>query len=139
MDGLEGETHPEVGARIMRIFGQEWYDFTLLHSRFYAKRLGKPLSKLCYTDKLSFLLTPRWLYLTMARWSGELWEYRLGQASRTPAHAAQSDEEWHAEVTKYMTAWIATHKDGREDTWTRVDEHGMTDVDRELMNDTTQR
>ncbi|WP_157894982.1 hypothetical protein [Verrucomicrobium sp. GAS474] len=48
MDGPEGEIHPEFGAAIMRrLFGDEWGDFCLLHSRYYAKRVGRPVSALC--------------------------------------------------------------------------------------------
>jgi hypothetical protein len=64
MDGAEGETHPEFAARIMAtLFGQQWGDFTLLHSRFYSKKLGRPFSRLCVADKLAIYLTPRWLYI----------------------------------------------------------------------------
>src|SRR5215469_12004558 len=50
MDDEIGETHPELGAKIMSIFGPEWSDLVLLHSRFYSERLGKPYSRLCYAD-----------------------------------------------------------------------------------------
>ena len=83
MDGLEGEQHVVLGGRIMGwIFGPEWRDFTLCHSRHWAKRVGKRYSKLCLADKLAFVLTPAWLYLPMARLSGELQEYMRVASSR---------------------------------------------------------
>lgn len=91
IDGPEGEKHPELGANIMHSLfdrpvmvwknGEEewsdkyWYDLTLYHSRFYAKKAGKPYSRLCVADKLAFALTPKWLYLPMVRFTGELEEY----------------------------------------------------------------
>ena len=36
---------------------------------------GLPISRLCLADKLAFALTPAWLYLPMAGWTGELREY----------------------------------------------------------------
>ena len=32
MDGPEGETHVELGARIMRIFGRRWEEFTVSYT-----------------------------------------------------------------------------------------------------------
>ena len=59
MDGFEGEQHVVLGGRIMGwLFGPEWRDFTLCHSRHWAKRVGKRYSKLCLADKLAFVLTP---------------------------------------------------------------------------------
>ncbi len=119
MDSPEGETHPLLGARIMgRLFGWRWHDFCLLHSRFYANRLGRPFSRLCVADKLAIALTPPWLYLPMARWSGELAEYRQGQRGRTQAVLDESDREWFDAVQAYCRAWAYEHRDGREDTWT---------------------
>jgi hypothetical protein len=119
MDGAEGETHPEWAARVMgRLFGRRWHDFTLLHSRFYSNRLGRPFSRLCVADKLAIALTPSWLYLPMARWSGELDEYRQGQRGRTEQRPDESDREWHAAVQAYCRGWAYEHRDGREDTWT---------------------
>jgi hypothetical protein len=66
MDGPEGEEHVHLGARIMGLlFGDWWADFTLRHSRYWAKRNGVSVSKLCYADKLAFAMTPGWLYLPM--------------------------------------------------------------------------
>ena len=118
MDGPEGETHPEWAARIMgAVFGQRWGDFTLLHSRFYAKRLAKPFSRLCVADKLAIALTPAWLYLRQASVTRELQEYMRGTAARTPA-GPRSPVQWYSDVQAYCRAWAYEHRDGRDDTWT---------------------
>ena len=80
MDGPEGEMHPIPWARIMgwlfdwprltsadrchsdgefiyRARNKRWYNFSLLHSRYYAKKLGLPFSRLCVADKLAIALT----------------------------------------------------------------------------------
>jgi hypothetical protein len=82
MDGLEGERHPELGARIMARFDvgrwydlHRWHDFCLYHSRTYAKLHGAEVSKLCYADKLAFTVQPKWLYLFLVRLTGEYTEY----------------------------------------------------------------
>jgi hypothetical protein len=45
IDGPEGESHVELGAKIMRIFGEKWSDFSMYHSRYYAKKHGKKPSR----------------------------------------------------------------------------------------------
>ncbi len=128
MDGDEGETHPEFGARIMgRLFGDEWYAFTLLHSRFYSKRLNRPFSRLCVADKLGVVLMPWWLYLPLTYLTGEVYEYMAGQGGRTAGNGHRY-REWNREVCNYLRAWVEAHRDGREDTWTQT--HGMTNEDR---------
>ncbi len=119
MDGPEGETHPELGGRIMgRLFGRQWHDFCLLHSRFYSKRLGRPFSRLCVADKLAIALTWLWLYIPMARLTGELAEYRRGQRGRAEVVVGESDWDWCRHVQAYCRAWAWEHRAGREDTWT---------------------
>ena len=117
MDGPEGEKHVELGARVMSIFGDDWYWFTLLHSRFYAKKNNKPFSRLCVADKLAIALTPAWLYLKQARATGELREYMAGAGARTPA-GERSAEQWLSDVQHYCRSWAYEHRDGRTDTWT---------------------
>lgn len=47
MDGIEGERHPEFGARLTgKLFGDEYYQIVLFHSRHYSKLVGKEPSKL---------------------------------------------------------------------------------------------
>lgn len=134
MDGPEGETHPEVGARIMRrLFGEPWGELVLLHSRYYSKRLGKPVSALCFADKWAIILEPSWLYLPRVWATGELAEFRTNARKRAHVRTeadplteeerrglAGSAREWHRAMKLYMRRWIAYHRDGRPDAWTRL-------------------
>lgn len=130
MDGPEGEQHPYFGAEIMRIFGKNWRDFSLLHSRYLAKKIGKPYSRLCVADKLAIALTPAWLYLPMVRWTGEINEYlkMAKDADATSGRFKAGDysanvKAWHTELCRYMREWVAAHKDGVADNWTSTDRH----------------
>jgi hypothetical protein len=160
MDGEEGERHVLWGAQIMsRLFDNigadgfprdfyekkdnnwviidkfwygKWGQFCLLHSRFYAKQINKPFSRLCVADKLACCLEPWWLYLPRVILSGEVWEY-MSLAGDKP-HSKYKGEPnskhvqeylsegtmrgWQRAMTTYLREWVATHKDGREDTWT---------------------
>ena len=94
MDGPEGEEHVHLGANIMGLlFGDWWADFTLRHSRYWAKRNGVSVSKLCYADKLAFAMTPGWLYLPMARATGELAEYMAKSRDRQAGCAVFTETE----------------------------------------------
>jgi hypothetical protein len=135
MDGKEpggGEEHPYLGAFIMRVlFGEEWADFCLRHSRFMCKRLGRTHSRLCVADKLSIVLTPAWLYLPMVNWSGEVHEYmKLADARHAEGEPrfegkyvgmnvfSEDQQQWFANVQTYLNRWVNEHKDLRVDTWT---------------------
>jgi hypothetical protein len=124
MDGPEGETHVELGAKIMRVFGVWWWHFTRYHSRFYAKKYGVGYSRLCVADKLAICLTPAWLYLPMVNWTGEIREYMaMSKENGNTKYAfmsidAKSQREWHANMCAYLRRWVAEHKDLKEDTWT---------------------
>lgn len=137
MDGPEGETHPELGARIMRrLFGDVWGDFCLTHSRYYAKRLGRPVSALCYADKWVIVLEPAWLYIPRVWFSGELREYaanaerRAGEVTANDqltiaervafANATKHPFGWNRALRSYMRRWILEHRGGKADTWTRA-------------------
>lgn len=126
MDGTEGETHPELGAKIVsKLFDsnrspygrRHGYFLCLLHSRFYAKKLGLPFSKLCVADKLAIALTPKWLYLIQANLTGEIQEYMKGSGRWTPA-GDRSQWKWLDDVQRYCKAWAYEHKDCKPDTWT---------------------
>lgn len=136
LDGPEGETHPELGARIMRrLFGEAWGDFCLLHSRYYSRRLGRPVSVLAIVDKDVIVAEPSWLYLPRAWLTGELGEFMTfaRTAATNPESKLNNDERalylsgdpilWHRGLKSYMSRWIREHEDGREDHWTRV-HHG---------------
>jgi len=56
--------------------------FAACHSRYWAKRMNRPVSAPCIADKLAFVLTPAWLYLPMTRATGELAEYMLRAKER---------------------------------------------------------
>lgn len=175
MDGPEGETHVEWGARLMhRLFDRkqpayeriidvakkfdrrvwarcvkqgyaarwlsphqlrlrtyekkrDWYHLSLLHSRFYAKKLGRPFSRLCVADKLAVTLEPWWFYLVRTNMSGEVHEYmKLAQArekwgemkSASMKMVTTSQKAWFDSMCEYLRKWVQEHKDMRPDTWT---------------------
>lgn len=122
MDGLEGETHVELGADIMHIFGQEWSDFSKYHSRYYAKNDNAKPSKLCFADKLAFSITPWWLYLPFVNLTGEIKEYlfNVQKSERLNWKPEQGQREWHRQLSIYMEKWVMEHIDGSDDTWTEI-------------------
>jgi hypothetical protein len=129
MDGAEGETHVELGAKIMGIFGKKWADFSRYHSRFYAKKDGVHYSKLCVADKLAICLEPNWLYLPRVILSKEIYEY-MKLAENRSVHgeprnkyesmmlATNTQNDWFIAVKSYLKIWVDEHKDFKEDTWT---------------------
>lgn len=136
MDGPEGESHPEFGARLMqRWFGEPWGQLVLLHSRYYSKRGGLPVSPLCYADKRVIVIEPFWLYLPRVWASGELREFMDVARRRAlmpiapgdpltfherSAMASGKPRQWNRAIKSYMRRWLAEHKDGKPDTWTRA-------------------
>lgn len=132
MDGAEGETHPYLGAKIMRIFGTKWYEFTLYHSRFLAKKNNAQYSKLCVADKLAIYMTPAWLYLPMVKATGEIKEYMkdAGKNSNGELKNQNSESIWYSDVQNYVFRWVNEHKEIKEDKWTtksreRVSDNGV--------------
>jgi hypothetical protein len=131
MDSIEGEQHVLLGGIILGcLFGAKWRDFALCHSRHWAKRLGKAYSRLCVADKLAFVMTPAWLYLPMARASGELAEYmRVASARQSGGQFStfelsllrcRNPEVWLEGLKSYTRRWIEKHRDGRADRWTVI-------------------
>lgn len=140
MDGEEGELHPYLGARIMHFLfdrpgrwrwwpdtlNRRWFDLTLYHSRFLAKRHGRQPSQLCMADKLAVAMEPWWLYLPRVLLTGEAREYMGLRANPNGkyAHEARGDSapltprEWQRRMSEYCRAWAIEHADGRRDTWT---------------------
>jgi hypothetical protein len=133
MDGCEGESHPLLGAGIMwAFFGDEWFEFTLYHSRFMARRYNRQFSKLCVADKLATAITPGWLYLPLVRLTGEIEEYMDASAHREGAKysrellaeaescnlLSEAQEAWFRAMKSYLRRWVEEHRDGRLDTWT---------------------
>lgn len=110
MDGPEGETHPELGAAIVGfLFGPKWRDFTLLHSRSYARRLGRSPSPLCAADKLVVTCTPWWLYFPFACATGELSEYMAQSGEDVPCRGLlerlSAFRPWYARLQQELKAW----------------------------------
>jgi len=158
MDGPEGEDHVLLGARVMQIlFGWmekrvdwshvgvqmpngkrewlgPWAQFSLFHSRFYAKKHGLPFSRLCVADKLAICLTPAWLYLPMVNLTGEVREYlAMSAANGNTKYAfmsvdAKSQREWYANMCTYLRKWVAEHKDLKPDLWTSTNRHKESEV-----------
>lgn len=136
MEGPEGQAHVVLGGRIMgSLFGREWRDFTACHSRHWARRVGKGYSRLCPADKLAFVLTPAWLYLPMARLSGELYEYmRVSSARQLGSMVSEfelsllrsSDPHvWLEGLKLYTRRWVERHREGVLDDWTVLRSHRL--------------
>ena len=114
MDGASGERHPERGAHLMRVlFGAQWGEFTLFHSRSYAKAAGRPVSQLCFADKLATALTPACLYLPLVCLTGEIDEYMRNTAqpegdSFHSAIGARTGDVgvWFAELRDFNQRWV---------------------------------
>lgn len=95
MDGTEGEKHPEFAARIAgRLFGAEYHDLCLYHSRHYAKKAGAEPSKLCWADKLCMKYNPWWIYIPISILTGEIYEYRKASADAGFIPLSASNKEW---------------------------------------------
>ena len=129
MEGFDGQRHVLLGGRIMGwLFDAYWRDFTCCHSRHWAKRAGKRYSKLCLADKLAFVLTPAWLYLPMARLSGELQEYMRVASGRQLCgnttdfeHSlldSRDSRVWLEGLKMYTRRWVEQHRNGTQDHWT---------------------
>jgi hypothetical protein len=127
VEGPIGETHVELGARIMQaLFGASWGEFCRRHSRYYARSRGLRISRLCVADKLAFVLTPAWLYLPMARASGELAEYmqwskdrQAGNEYFTPSESVRlgsnNPREWLKGLQSYTYRWVLKNHDAGGD------------------------
>lgn len=130
MDGAEGERHVELGAKIMSsLFGWRWGEFSLYHSRYYAKKENHAVSKLCFADKLSFALTPRWLYLPAVTATGEISEYLKNAQKADSGHWKPTGYDknlWHSQLCEYMKKWVEEHKNGGVDTWTDAKRNAVT-------------
>ncbi len=114
MDGPEGESHVCLGANIMHKFGTDWWWLCLSHSRFWAKNNNVRVSSLCVADKWAMIITPTWLYLLMARATGEIREYRTAK-KHIEDHGIQiygtkwaDDRQWSDDLRNHMIWWTAT-------------------------------
>lgn len=117
MDGPEGEDHVLFGAKLMStFFGVDWYLFSLLHSRYYAKRMGMKPSRLCAADKMAIALTPWWLYIPMVRLTGEIREYKAVEKHREEhgdweAATWRDDRLWFKSLQGSMEKWAIENKE----------------------------
>ena len=113
MDGPEGETHVELGARIMRIFGRRWEEFTRHHSRFHSRRDGARPSRLCYADKLALCCEWEWFYLFRTRITGELGEYMALSANgkysckENMNRSIETPQSWYKAVKSFTLRYVA--------------------------------
>lgn len=137
MDGFEGERHVLLGAEICsRLFdwsyrpfnsqgrddGPSWWSLCLLHSRYWAKQRHLSPRRLCYADKLAFVITPSWIYLPLVWLTGEWREYATAH-NHEVHHSAEGQtptlRQWYYPSREYVRQWVEQHKDGSADTWTR--------------------
>lgn len=99
MDDAEGERHVEWAARVAgRLFGAEYRDLCLFHSRHYARTANREPSRLCWPDKLSVACEAWWTYLPRAWASGELHEYRQNAENYGGVPMTATHREWFAWV-----------------------------------------
>ena len=109
LDG-KNNTHPELGAKICgKLFGEEYYNLCIAHSRDYANEIGISLSKLGYADKYAPLLIPDKLYITSLYLGGEAQEY----------HRTTKSKRWGIPIQ------ISKVKATYQEWW---DEHGLIGV-----------
>lgn len=103
MDGPEGELHPYVGAALAQdLFGPEYHELVLGHSRYLAKKMGWQPSRLCWADKLSMAYEPTWFYLIRARLSGEILEYRTKAHDRGFIPLMAKHSAWHRKLVQHL-------------------------------------
>lgn len=124
MDGDIGQRHPERGARLAgrigyhyarwcghspadaAFFESYYHNFTIFHSRFYAKRAGAPVSELFMADKLSIAFEPRWWYLLRATLSGEIKEYLANAEKHLNLLNPMPKQEWHRWYERKVVSWL---------------------------------
>lgn len=89
-----------------------WHDFTMYHSRFYAKKHGHPISRLCVADKLAICLEPAWLYLPRVWASGELAEFReVVKVKYAGEHRDNTSVlAWRRSMIDFLLPWVEANK-----------------------------
>ena len=80
MDGEEGGKHPEWAAQKALDWldapkSLKYFNLCFLHSRFFAEEVRQIPSKLCWADKLGTAMMPTWLWVFLAKLTGEAEEY----------------------------------------------------------------
>lgn len=106
MDGPDGINHPHFGGDIASdLFdtrdAHEWRHFMLGHSRHLSKKLGIEPSQLCWADKYCTCFYPSWLYLFLARLSGEIHEYRANSDRSGFCPGTLPDHVWLAKLKRH--------------------------------------
>jgi hypothetical protein len=84
----------------------------MLHSRHYARQLGKTPSKLCWADKLSFSCEFERFYLFRARLSGEIKELRELAHKEGIIDIHRPDEEWYDLVCGFVNDMLENKSKG---------------------------
>ncbi|HEY6342931.1 MAG TPA: hypothetical protein VIY49_15670 [Bryobacteraceae bacterium] len=82
--------------------------------------MGLPISRLCFADKLAFAMTPPWLYIPIARWTGELAEYMERSRERQAGDQGFTEEERILLKSQDPAEWL---KGLQSYTRRRVEEH----------------
>jgi len=115
-----------------RVRKTTWQDFARYHSRYYTKKKGATLSKLCFADKLSITLVPEWLYLPMTNATGEILEYMV-HAQKTGSNwtPVYDQKIWYKQLCAYMYKWVYEHKETGEETWLEEPQAPKGDVKKE--------
>lgn len=92
-----------------------WYNFTLYHSRFYAKNNNARYSALCVADKYAFCMYPKWLYMFLASLSGEIYEYMKltgeGQKYSNSLISGINKDMWYRTCYNAQYNWVMQHRD----------------------------
>jgi len=121
MDGDDGKKHTRLGADIMGdLFGKDWHELCLYHSRFCAEMCNSKPSKLCFADKLAIAIEPSWLYLPRVMLSGEIKEYLLNQKNEFHLKNPNSNIsikdmiQWHQQLKQFIIRWVDENVDTME-------------------------
>lgn len=90
-----------------------WRDLALFHSRDFARMYNRPISRLCIADKYATALTPAWIYLPMAWFTGELKEYMPNALKSDSLHFLQFREtrkarDWYRGLRAHLLEWVRT-------------------------------
>lgn len=89
---------------------KKWYNFTLYHSRFYAKTHQVLPSRLCIADKLSIAYEPWWFYLIRAEATGEIKEFMHDYLKRNPEIYILNTSQWLNKVKLDMYKYAFENK-----------------------------
>jgi len=92
-----------------RLFNDtQLYALCYYHSRSIAKDKVTRPSKLCFADKMAFVLEPWWLYLPRTWLTGELQEYiergRSGEYGYIDT--SHNKREWLKNAQSFIRKWI---------------------------------